>query len=106
VSSYYILPVDCREGMRLIGDKSVHTVVTSPPYFGLRDYGVDGQMGLEPTPDEFVAALVTVFRDVRRILRDDGTVWLNLGDSYAAQRSAAEHINRLRRWLAARTVRL
>ncbi len=63
--------------------KSVHTVVTSPPYFGLRDYGVDGQLGLEPTPDEFVAALVEVFRDIRRVLRDDGTVWLNLGDSYA-----------------------
>lgn len=66
--------------------QSVHTVVTSPPYFGLRDYQVDGQLGLEPTPDEFVAALVEVFRSVRRVLRDDGTVWLNLGDSYAAQR--------------------
>ena len=62
--------------------QSVHTVVTSPPYFGLRDYGVDGQLGLEPTPDEFVEALVQVFRSVRRVLRDDGTVWLNLGDSY------------------------
>jgi DNA modification methylase len=60
-----------------------HTCVTSPPYFGLRDYGVDGQIGLEPTPDEFVAELVKVFREVRRVLRDDGTVWLNLGDSYA-----------------------
>jgi DNA modification methylase len=58
--------------------------VTSPPYFGLRDYGHDGQIGLEPTPDEFVAALVGVFREVRRVLRDDGTVWLNLGDSYYA----------------------
>lgn len=63
--------------------QSVHTVVTSPPYFGLRDYGTDGQIGLEPTPEEFVAALVEVFREVRRVLRDDGTVWLNLGDSYA-----------------------
>jgi DNA modification methylase len=61
--------------------------VTSPPYFGLRDYGTDGQIGLEPTPDEFVAALVAVFREVRRVLRDDGTVWLNLGDSYAANRT-------------------
>lgn len=59
-----------------------HTCVTSPPYFGLRDYGHGGQIGLEPTPDEFVAALVGVFREVRRVLRDDGTVWLNLGDSY------------------------
>ena len=62
---------------------SVQTCVTSPPYFGLRDYGHDGQIGLEPTPDEFVTALVAVFREVRRVLRDDGTVWLNLGDSYA-----------------------
>jgi hypothetical protein len=60
----------------------VATCVTSPPYFGLRDYGHDGQIGLEPTPDEFVAALVDVFREVRRVLRDDGTLWLNLGDSY------------------------
>jgi DNA modification methylase len=58
--------------------------VTSPPYFGLRDYGHGGQIGLEPTPDEFVTALVQVFRAVRRVLRDDGTVWLNLGDSYAS----------------------
>ena len=83
-AQYLIWPVDCREAMRqFIAPKSVHTVVTSPPYFGLRDYGCDGQIGLEPTPDEFVAALVEVFREVRRVLRDDGTVWLNLGDSYA-----------------------
>jgi DNA modification methylase len=67
----------------LIEPKSIHTCVTSPPYFGLRDYGHDGQIGLEPTPDEFVAAMVEVFRHVRECLRDDGTVWLNLGDSYA-----------------------
>jgi DNA modification methylase len=58
--------------------------VTSPPYFGLRDYGVAAQIGLEPTPDAYVAALVTVFREVRRVLKDDGTAWLNLGDSYAS----------------------
>ena len=58
--------------------------VTSPPYFGLRDYGMAGQIGLEDTPDAFVARLVDVFREVRRVLRDDGTLWLNLGDSYAA----------------------
>src|SRR4051812_43163358 len=63
-------------------ERSVQTVITSPPYFGLRDYGHAGQIGLEPTPDEFVAALVSVFREVRRVLRDDGTVWLNLGSSY------------------------
>lgn len=75
---------DCIETMRRLPAGSVQTCVTSPPYFGLRDYGVDGQIGLEPTPDEFVAALVAVFREVRRLLRDDGTLWLNLGDSYAA----------------------
>jgi len=63
---------------------SANTCVTSPPYFGLRDYGVDGQIGLEPTPDEYVAKMVEVFREVRRSLRDDGTLWLNLGDSYAS----------------------
>lgn len=73
---------DCVETMRRLDAGSVHTCVTSPPYFGLRDYGHDGQIGLEPTPDEFVAALVAVFREVRRVLRDDGTLWLNLGDSY------------------------
>lgn len=77
---------DALESLRAMPDQSVNCVVTSPPYFGLRDYGVEGQIGLEPTPDEFVAALVAVFREVRRVLRDDGTLWLNLGDSYAAQR--------------------
>jgi len=58
--------------------------VTSPPYFGLRDYGMDGQLGLEPSSDDFVAAMVDVFCEVRRILAGDGTLWLNLGDSYGA----------------------
>lgn len=74
---------DCRDVLKTMPDKSVNMCVTSPPYFGLRDYDVDGQMGLESTPDEFVAALVEVFREVRRVLRDDGTLFLNLGDSYA-----------------------
>jgi DNA modification methylase len=79
---------DCRETLRQWADNGVrvHTCVTSPPYFGLRDYGHGGQIGLEPTPDEFVGKLVEVFREVRRVLADDGTLWLNLGDSYAAQR--------------------
>jgi len=68
-------------------DESVQCVVTSPPFWGLRDYGVNGQLGLEETPEEYVANLVAVFREVRRVLRDDGTVWLNLGDSYSAVRS-------------------
>jgi DNA modification methylase len=74
---------DCREVLRTLPDESVHCCVTSPPYFGLRDYGVSGQIGLEPTPDAFVAEMVDVFREVRRVLRNDGTLWLNLGDSYA-----------------------
>lgn len=127
--SVRILQGDCRDTLKTLEASSVNCVVTSPPYFGLRDYGngqweggdptcphvrlkrghastidgsnyqsreiyrdvcrcgatrVDRQIGLEPTPDEFVAALVEVFREVRRVLRDDGTVWLNLGDSYAS----------------------
>ena len=78
---------DCIESMRNMSDESVHCCVTSPPYFGLRDYGHDGQIGLEQTPDEYVARLVEVFREVRRVLRDEGTLWLNLGDSYAANRT-------------------
>ncbi len=81
--TYQLLIGDCIEGMRTLPDQSVHTCVTSPPYFGLRDYGMAGQIGLEDTPEAFVARLVEVFREVRRVLRDDGTLWLNLGDSYA-----------------------
>ena len=76
---------DCIQSMKAMPDQSVHTCVTSPPYFGLRDYGMDGQIGLENTPDAFVARLVDVFRDVRRVLRDDGTLWLNLGDTIIAK---------------------
>lgn len=78
-----IITGDCIQSMRGMTDQSVHCCITSPPYFGLRDYGVDGQIGLEQSPAEFVAKLVEVFREVRRVLRDDGTLWLNLGDSYA-----------------------
>jgi len=78
---------DCREALQLLPSESVNCVVTSPPYFGLRDYNVDGQIGLEATPDAFVSELVSVFREVRRVLRDDGTLWLNLGDSYSSQPS-------------------
>ena len=84
---YEILVGDCRESMRSMPSQSVQCCVTSPPYFGLRDYGHDGQIGLEETPDAFVAQLVEVFREVRRVLRDDGTVWLNLGDSYVGAMS-------------------
>ena len=78
-----IITGDARDRLRELPDASVHCCVTSPPYFGLRDYGVEGQMGLESTPAEFVAGMVALFREVRRVLRDDGTLWLNLGDSYA-----------------------
>lgn len=81
--NYRLLQGDCIEVLAGLPAASVHCVVTSPPYFGLRDYGAPGQIGLEPTPAEYVAKLVQVFREVRRVLRDDGTVWLNLGDSYA-----------------------
>lgn len=86
-----LLVGDCRERLREIEAGSVNTCVTSPPYFGLRDYGVDGQIGLEDTPDAFVAQMVEVFREVRRVLRDDGTLWLNLGDSYAGSWGAQSH---------------
>lgn len=75
---------DCLEVMRTLDDESVQTCVTSPPYFGLRDYGNARQIGMESTPAQFVGRLVEVFREVRRLLRDDGTLWLNLGDSYAS----------------------
>ena len=84
--NYTVMIGDCVEQMQSLPDQSVHTCVTSPPYFGLRDYGREEQIGLEPTPDAFVQRLVEVFREVRRVLRDDGTLWLNLGDSYAANR--------------------
>lgn len=69
--------------LKTLPDESVHCCVTSPPYWGLRDYGVSGQLGLEKTPEEYVSKMVEVFREVRRVLRKDGTLWLNLGDSYA-----------------------
>lgn len=73
----------CLEVLKTIPGESVNTVVTSPPYWGLRDYGVEGQIGLENSVEDYVASLVEVFREVKRILKDDGTLWLNLGDAYA-----------------------
>lgn len=73
---------DCLQTLKTLPAESVQTCVTSPPYFGLRNYGHEGQIGLEQTVDEYVDKLVQVFREVRRVLRDDGTIWLNLGDSY------------------------
>lgn len=74
---------DCRDRMAELPDESVQTIVTSPPYWGLRDYGVDGQMGLEESPAAYVEAMRAVFAEARRVLRKDGTLWLNLGDSFA-----------------------
>jgi len=85
---YNIINADCIEGMKTLPDGCIQTVVTSPPYWGLRDYGEDGQIGLEESPDAYVQKMVDVFREIRRILRDDGVVWLNLGDSYMAAKNA------------------
>ena len=78
--------------LRTISDESVHCVVTSPPYFGLRDYGHGGQIGNEPTPEEFVQRLVQVFAECRRVLRPDGTLWVNIGDSYSGSRSRGNKV--------------
>lgn len=83
-----ILIGDVREKLRELDDGSVNCVVTSPPYWGLRDYGQEGQLGLEPTPEEYVNNMVEVFREVKRVLNDNGTFWLNIGDSYASMRDS------------------
>ncbi len=75
---------DALVGLKTLQDESVNCCVTSPPYFGLRDYGVAGQMGLEESPELYVAGMVEVFEQVRRVLKKNGTLWLNLGDTYAA----------------------
>jgi DNA modification methylase len=87
---------DCRETMRKWASQGVkaQTCVTSPPYFGLRDYGHDGQIGLEETPEEYIKAMVEVFRCVWDVLEDDGTLWLNIGDSYAGNNSRASNNGR------------
>jgi DNA modification methylase len=87
---YRIIQGDCREALKNVDENSVHTCVTSPPYFGLRDYGGgEGEIGSEQEVEEYVKAMVDVFREVRRCLRPDGTLWLNLGDSYMAQKNVA-----------------
>lgn len=83
--SVRILNGDCREVLQQLPDRSVQCCVTSPPYYQLRDYDMPGQIGLEATPELYVAELVKVFREVRRVLVDEGTLWLNLGDSYASR---------------------
>ena len=83
-----ILKGDSLAVLKRMPDASVQTCVTSPPYWGLRDYGVKGQLGLEKTPEEYVERMVEVFREVRRVLKDDGTLWLNLGDSFACAKGS------------------
>lgn len=95
-----ILIGDCRETLKTLPDGCCQTCVTSPPYYGLRDYGHAGQLGMEKTPQEFVANLVAVFAEVWRVLKPDGTLWLNLGDSYANDskwggRSGGKHVTEL-----------
>lgn len=83
-----ILQGDCLDVLGNIPDNSVHCCVTSPPYYNLRDYGHEKQIGMEDSPSQYIARLVAVFNQVRRILRDDGTLWLNMGDSYATKKIA------------------
>jgi len=83
--SNVILVGDVLTKLKELPDESIDCVVTSPPYWGLRDYGCEGQIGLEKTPEEYVAKMVAVFREVKRVLKKEGTLWLNLGDSYASQ---------------------
>ena len=87
---------DCRETMKRWKEQGIkaQTCVTSPPYFGLRDYGHDGQIGLEETPEQYISAMVEVFRCVWDVLEDDGTLWLNIGDSYAGNNSRASNNGR------------
>lgn len=87
MSKYELHLGDCLASMREMPSESVNCCVTSPPYFGLRDYGVEGQMGIEQSPEEYIQKMVEVFREVHRVLRDDGTLWLNIGDSYGKGKS-------------------
>ena len=89
-----ILQGDVINRLKDIEDNTIQCVVTSPPYWGLRDYGEDNQLGLEETPEEYVNNMVKVFREVNRVLKDDGTLWLNLGDSYAGNCSRASNNGR------------
>jgi len=82
---------DCLEVLKTFPDGCINMCVTSPPYYGLRDYQVDGQIGLEETPEKYVENLVNVFREIKRILKDNGTLWLNLGDSYYNYRGANDY---------------
>lgn len=90
-----IIHGDCLEKLKELPEGIADCCVTSPPYYGLRDYGVDGQIGLEDTPTDYIDKLVSVFREVRRTLKDDGTLWLNIGDSYAGGQGRWGGLNKL-----------
>ena len=94
MTAFELLHGDCLQQLATLPAASVQCCVTSPPYWGLRDYGTAGQLGLEATPDEYVANMVAVFRAVRRVLRDDGTLWLNLGDCYTPQSTHKANVPR------------
>jgi DNA modification methylase len=94
MSKAKIIIGDVRTAMQSIPNQSVQTCITSPPYWGLRDYGEGDQIGLEETPEQYVDQMVQVFREVRRVLKDDGTLWLNIGDSYAGNMSRASNNGR------------
>ena len=85
-----IITGEAAKMLRLLPDCCCSTCVTSPPYYGLRDYRADGQIGLEETQEEYTRRLVEAFREVRRVLKNDGTLWLNIGDSYAGKAAAGE----------------
>ena len=84
---------DCLQVLKTLPDESVHCCVTSPPYYALRDYGMDGQIGRETTPREYVSRLTDVFAEVRRVLRSDGTLWLNISDTYAGKGNQGDFID-------------
>ena len=103
MSEAKILVGDVRQRLSDIADGSVQCCVTSPPYWGLRDYGHDGQIGLEQTPDEYVAEMVGVFREVWRVMSDDGVLWLNIGDSYCGYKGDNYLTNKLSSKLQSKT---
>lgn len=92
--NYTVYSGDCRSVLASLPEESINCCVTSPPYWGLRDYGTETQIGLEDDPKAYVQELVSVFREVRRVLRNDGVLWLNLGDTYAGNNSRASNNGR------------
>jgi len=89
----YIINADALDALRAIEAATVDVCITSPPYYNLRDYGTDGQIGLEKTPEEYIDRLLAVFREIRRTLKDGGTLWVNIGDSYATSSNARPPAN-------------